>query len=159
MLAEIENFMRQKEDFGFETTLSGRSDLNVTRRLRKRGYVVHLFYLWVPSVELALSRVRERVSRGGHDVAEAVVRRRFGRSIANFLVHYRLQGDRWIFYDNSAAVPANVLELPLLERATMALKAAVENAIEEHAREGLPMYIWRDGQVVAVPAEELRKKS
>jgi hypothetical protein len=55
--------------------------------------------------------------------------------------------------------PANVLELPLLERATMALKAAVENAIEEHFREGLPMYIWRDGQVVAVPAEELRKKS
>ncbi len=41
----------------------------------------------------------------------------------------------------------------------MALKAAVENAIEEHAREGLPMYIWRDGQVVAVPAEELRTKS
>ena len=37
--------------------------------------------------------------------------------------------------------PANVLELPLLERATMALRAAVENAIEEHAREGLPMFI------------------
>jgi len=55
--------------------------------------------------------------------------------------------------------PANVLELPLLERATMALRAAVENAIEEHAREGLPMYIWRDGEVVAVPAEELRKRS
>ena len=55
--------------------------------------------------------------------------------------------------------PPNVLELPLFERATMALRAAVENAIEEHAREGLPMYIWRDGKVVAVPAEELRKKS
>ena len=55
--------------------------------------------------------------------------------------------------------PPNILELPLFERATMALKAAVENAIEEHAREGLPMYIWRDGKVVAVPAEELRKKS
>ncbi|HYW98028.1 MAG TPA: hypothetical protein VE822_02870 [Candidatus Elarobacter sp.] len=55
--------------------------------------------------------------------------------------------------------PANVLELPLLERATMALRAAVENAIEEHAREGLPMFIWRDGRVVAVPAEELRKRS
>ena len=55
--------------------------------------------------------------------------------------------------------PANVLELPLLERATMAHRAAVENAIEEHAREGLPMFIWRDGRVVAVPAEELRKRS
>lgn len=55
--------------------------------------------------------------------------------------------------------PANVLELPLLERAALAMKAAVEDVIEEHIREGLPMYIWRDGRVVAVPAEELRKKS
>ncbi len=53
----------------------------------------------------------------------------------------------------------NILELPLSERGLLALKAAVENAIEEHAREGSPMYIWRDGEVVAVPAEELRKRS
>jgi hypothetical protein len=50
--------------------------------------------------------------------------------------------------------PPNVLELPLGERAFMALKAAIENVTEEHAREGLPLHIWRDGQVVAVPAEE-----
>ena len=55
--------------------------------------------------------------------------------------------------------PPNVLELPLHERALMALKAAVEEVIEEHAREGLPLYIWRDGKVVAVPAEELRTPS
>jgi hypothetical protein len=52
--------------------------------------------------------------------------------------------------------PANVLELPMAERGLMALKAAVEKVIEEHAREGLPLYIWRDGKVVAVPAQELR---
>ena len=55
--------------------------------------------------------------------------------------------------------PTNILDLDLEERALMALQAAVENVIEEHAREGLPLYIWRDGQVVAVPAEELRKRS
>jgi hypothetical protein len=47
----------------------------------------------------------------------------------------------------------------LEERAQMALKEAVDKVMEEHIREGLPMYIWRDGRVVAVPAEELRKKS
>jgi len=52
--------------------------------------------------------------------------------------------------------PANVLELPLEIRAEMALKAGVEKVMEEHAREGLPIYIWRDGRVVEVPAEELR---
>ena len=55
--------------------------------------------------------------------------------------------------------PRNVLMLPLLERAALAMKAAMEEVIEEHAREGLPLYIWRDGKVVAVPAEEFRKKS
>ena len=55
--------------------------------------------------------------------------------------------------------PANVLNLPLLERAAMAMEAAMEQVIEEHAREGLPLYIWRDGKVVAVPAEELRARS
>ena len=52
--------------------------------------------------------------------------------------------------------PSNVLELPLEVRAEMALQAAVEKLIEEHAREGRPIYIWRDGKVVEVPPEELR---
>lgn len=52
--------------------------------------------------------------------------------------------------------PPNVLELPLEVRAEMAFKAAVEKAIIEHARLGLPMYIMRDGEIVEVPPEELR---
>ena len=52
--------------------------------------------------------------------------------------------------------PANVLELPLIERAEMALNAAVERVREEHAREGLPIYVLRDGKIVEVSAEELR---
>lgn len=55
--------------------------------------------------------------------------------------------------------PKNVLELPLEKRAEMALKAAVERVIVEHARQGLPIYIWRDGKVVEVPPEELRVES
>ena len=55
--------------------------------------------------------------------------------------------------------PANVLELPLHERALMALQAAVENLIEERAREDGSLIIWRDGKVVEVPAKELLPKS
>ena len=55
--------------------------------------------------------------------------------------------------------PANVLDLPLEERAEMALKAAVEKVIVEHARQGLPIYIWRDGRIVEVPPDELRVES
>lgn len=55
--------------------------------------------------------------------------------------------------------PTNVLELPLEQRAEMAFKAAVERVIVEHARQGLPIYIWRDGKVIEVPPEELRAES
>lgn len=51
--------------------------------------------------------------------------------------------------------PPNVLELSLADRGLLALKVAVAKVIEEHAREGLPLYLWRDGKVVAVQAEEL----
>ena len=54
--------------------------------------------------------------------------------------------------------PANVLELPLIARAEMALKAAVEKVMEEHAYEGLPIYVLRDGKIVKIPPEELRMR-
>jgi hypothetical protein len=56
-------------------------------------------------------------------------------------------------------VPANVLELPLEERAEMALRAATREVIVEHARLKLPIYIWRNGEVVEVPPEELRAQA
>ena len=79
--------------------------MGLLRRLKAQGYEVHLFFLWVESVDLALLRVRERVMRGGHDVPEPVVRRRFDRSIRNFLVHYRRLADSWTLFDNSGATP------------------------------------------------------
>ena len=56
-------------------------------------------------------------------------------------------------------IPPEILALPIEERALIAFQVAVRKAIEEHAREGLPMYVWRDGKVVAVPAEELLDRS
>jgi hypothetical protein len=56
-------------------------------------------------------------------------------------------------------LPANILELPLAQRAEMALKAAVERVVEEHVRDGRPLYVWRDGKVVEVSAQELREQS
>lgn len=105
MLGEIELLATRSVDLGFETTLSGRTHLNLIRDLKKRRYAAHLFFLWVPTVELALSRVRGRVMKGGHDVPAAVVRRRFERSMRNFFQHYRVLADSWILFDNSGAAP------------------------------------------------------
>ena len=53
----------------------------------------------------------------------------------------------------------NDLELPLEGRAELALKAAVEKAFVRHAREGLPIYVWRDGAVVEISPQELSLRS
>jgi predicted ABC-type ATPase len=108
MLEEIETQAEVGEDFGFETTLSGKGHKQVVRGLKERGYEVHIFYLWVPSAELTLARIKERVLRGGHDVPESVVRRRFEKSIRNFFGPYHVLADRWILFDNSGVVPRDV---------------------------------------------------
>jgi hypothetical protein len=53
----------------------------------------------------------------------------------------------------------DVLRLPLEKRAEIAFKAAVAKAIDEHARLGLPIYIWRDGKVVELSPDEVRDLS
>lgn len=52
--------------------------------------------------------------------------------------------------------PTNVLELPLHQRAAMALRAAFEGVLEEHERLGLPLSTLRDGRVVHVSVQEMR---
>ncbi len=47
-----------------------------------------------------------------------------------------------------------VLRLPLEKRAEIAFKIAVAKAIDEHARLGLPVYVWRDGRVVELSPDE-----
>jgi predicted ABC-type ATPase len=114
MLKEISLYVKRGENFGFETTLSGRSYLGLIRRLKKRGYKVHFFFLMVPTVDLALTRVRGRVLEGGHDIPESVVRRRFDRSIKNFLAYYRKLGIPGFYLTTQERLR---LSLPLRNRA------------------------------------------
>ncbi|HNW43395.1 MAG TPA: hypothetical protein PKI19_02755 [Elusimicrobiales bacterium] len=105
VLTRIREFTRSGEEFGFETTLSGRGHVNMFRRLKEAGYKVHLFFLWMPGVDLSLLRVKNRVAEGGHDVLSNDVRRRFPRSIANFFNAYSLLADTWMLFDNSGEKP------------------------------------------------------
>jgi len=95
MLEQIEDFARRGVDFGFETTLSGRSYLNVIRDLRKRHYKITIFFLWAATIEVTSSRIRERVLQGGHKIPEVDQNHRFPRSLRNFLNHYRPLADAW----------------------------------------------------------------
>jgi predicted ABC-type ATPase len=103
VLERIRESMDGKTDFAFETTLSGRAYATLIKELRQAGYRVHMFYLWVPSPELALVRIRERVVKGGHDVPARDVRRRFPRTLTNLFTLYGPLLDTLHFFDNSRA--------------------------------------------------------
>jgi predicted ABC-type ATPase len=108
MLNEIRSFSKRRESFAFETTLSGRSYLNLIRRFKRKGYKVHLFFLLVENVDVALSRIDQRVMKGGHDIPEPVVRRRFDRSVGNFFREYQPIVDSWHLFDNTGSTPVTI---------------------------------------------------
>ncbi|MBP7836363.1 MAG: zeta toxin family protein [Candidatus Omnitrophica bacterium] len=105
VLGQIHEFAEKGVDFGFETTLSGKSYVNLLKELREKEYKLHLFFLWIPGPQLALERIKERVSEGGHDIPAQDVRRRFNRSITNFLKLYQPLLDSWIIFNNAGVIP------------------------------------------------------
>ena len=110
VLEQLRYFVEKKADFAFETTLSGKVYVNLFKELKKRGYRLHLYFLWIPSEELALRRINDRVADGGHSVPAQDVRRRFRRSIDNFFRLYRTLLDSWMLFDNSEPKPKLIAE-------------------------------------------------
>lgn len=105
VLQQIQEYARRGVDFAFETTLSGKSYANLLADLKNKGYVLHLFFLWIPSPELAIARIKDRVSEGGHNVPAEDVRRRFSRGVNNFFKLYESLFDSWMLFDNSRTKP------------------------------------------------------
>ncbi len=104
-LREMEAHVARGEDFATESTLSGRTYAKRIRRWQAAGYRVAIIYLRLPSVDHAVARVARRVREGGHQIPEAVIRRRFERSWRNFRDLYRKVVDGWRVYDNSGEGP------------------------------------------------------
>lgn len=105
LLERVRELARGRKDFAVETTLAGRGYLGWVRRLRTEGYWFHLFFLSLPSEELAVERVASRVRLGGHNIPEATIRRRFRAGLQNFFRLYRPQADHWRLYDSSHPSP------------------------------------------------------
>jgi predicted ABC-type ATPase len=101
MIERLGALSRGRRDFAFETTLSGRGLLARVEALRRSGYHVHLVFVSLPSPDLALSRVAERVRQGGHDVPAHVVVRRFSAGLRNLFGRCQSGVDSWQVFDNS----------------------------------------------------------
>lgn len=104
MIGRIRALTAKRASFAIETTLASRTLAGLIKANRlEHSYYVHLFFLWVRSADLAVSRVAERVRLGGHSIPEPVIRRRYDRGITNLTTIYRHLVDEWHVYDNSGA--------------------------------------------------------
>jgi len=101
MLKRIEELLEKEETFSIETTLATKSYINLVRRAQAKGYSVKVLFFWLNSPELALQRVAERVAKGGHNIPEPVIRRRYVAGIRNFFRLFMSEVDYWDIYDNS----------------------------------------------------------
>lgn len=105
MLAEIHRHFSAGESFAFETTLAGHGYARLIPRWQTASYKVKLIFLRLENADAAVARVAERVRQGGHNVPEAVIRRRFRSGLENFNTIYAPLVDAWALYDNSGSEP------------------------------------------------------
>lgn len=105
MIRQMEEFVRSNESFAFETTLSGKEYAKKIQDWKSQNYEIIIYYLKLPSVDLAIERVRLRVSLGGHNVPEDTIRRRYNRSWENFQHIYKDLADSWTVFDTAGKTP------------------------------------------------------
>lgn len=110
LIQRYDEMVQDGLDFATETNLANRSLAQRIPRWQNAGYRVALLYLWVPSPEFAINRVRQRVLTGGHDVPEETVRRRYYLGIANFFSVYVPLVDRWRLLDSSGLGGPRLIE-------------------------------------------------
>ena len=100
MLNRIDSLIEHKQSFAFETTLSGLTYLKIIEKAKLNGFVVTLFFVNLENAQMAFERVSIRVKKGGHDIPQDVIKRRFKKGIGNF-PKYAAVVQNWYLFDNS----------------------------------------------------------
>ena len=127
MIHRINELLGREATFAIETTLATKSYVNLVREAQASGYIVTLVFFWLRTPELAMQRVAERVSNGGHNIPITTTRRRYVSGINNLFNLYAPVVDAWFVYDNSdtprteiahggKAVPTTVLNEELFAK-------------------------------------------
>ncbi len=99
-LRQLRETIESGEELIVESTLSGRSMTRYFQLARDHGYRIVVVFIFLQKAELCVRRVRQRVRKGGHDVPEVDILRRYARSRANFWNLYRPMADSWHLFFN-----------------------------------------------------------
>ena len=76
----LQHAIARRLDYNFETTLGGKSFAQLLTKADEAGFEVRIWYVGLASPEHHMARVKARVKKGGHDIPEADIRRRFDQS-------------------------------------------------------------------------------
>lgn len=108
MLRRMQELIKAKVDFAFETTLAPRTYVHLVKLAKSNGYLVTLIYFWLNSPDLAVARVKMRYANGGHDIEEKVVRRRYFSGKRNLFSLYLPLCNFWMMV-NSSVTPSQLI--------------------------------------------------
>jgi predicted ABC-type ATPase len=101
MLDRVSIQFSLSKTFAIETTLSTKSYKEKVIFAQAEGYKVVLIFYWLNSVELAINRVKSRVLKGGHNIENQVIERRYNRGINNLINIYLPLVNECLIFDNT----------------------------------------------------------
>jgi predicted ABC-type ATPase len=107
--AWLEASINVHKTIGVETVLSTGKYRRLVDKAKALGFAVWMIYVVLDSPERSIERIKLRVAKGGHNVDDADVRRRYGRSLDQCRWFLDKADRAWI-YDNSGAAPKQVGE-------------------------------------------------
>jgi len=103
MLSRIKELIKSQVDFSFETTLSAKHFVKLIKEAQQQRYFVTLVFFWLNSTELAIQRIKIRVSEGGHNIPEETIKKRYKLGIINLFKLYVPVCDYWMVINNSVS--------------------------------------------------------
>ena len=126
----LEKAIAERKDFAFESTLGANTIPSLLIAAANSGIEVHIWYAGLDSPERNIARVQQRVLRGGHDIPEAAIRRRYETSRLN-LIKLMPHVTSFRIFDNSVEADphAGLAPLPTLVLEVQRKKITVVDVI------------------------------
>ncbi len=102
--------LNTKQSFSFETVMSHPSKLDILRKANELGYRTYLYFVCTDSPRINVSRVNNRVEKGGHPVPKKKIESRYFRTL-DLLADASVLATRTFLFDNSKLDKELILEV------------------------------------------------
>lgn len=99
-IRRIDECIKTKTSFNWETTLISRTFYNTVERAKKQGFTINVNFIGVKDYDLAMKRIAHRIKKGGHGVPADIVKYRYDAQFNNIADILDLV-DNAVFYDNT----------------------------------------------------------